>query len=62
MDSAPRAVPVVDRQPPENRFLLPGFGLALDYFPVAADIYGVKSRSLFPTALDDRDIEHGYIR
>lgn len=62
MDSPLRTVPVVERQPPEDRFLLPGFGLALDFFPVAADTYGVKNRSLFPTALDDRDIERGYIR
>ena len=44
----------------DNRFVLPGFGLPLDYAPVAKNIYGIESRSLFPTSMDDRDIEKGY--
>ncbi|KAJ5676107.1 hypothetical protein N7462_009004 [Penicillium macrosclerotiorum] len=42
------------------RFLLPGYGRPLDFAPVEKDIYGVESRSMFPSALDDRDIEKGY--
>ncbi|KAJ5167720.1 uncharacterized protein N7482_003314 [Penicillium canariense] len=41
-------------------FLLPGYGRPLDFAPVAKNIYGVESRSMFPSALDDRDIENGY--
>lgn len=44
----------------DNRFVLPGWGLPLDYAPMEKNIYGVENRSLFPTALDDRDIEKGY--
>lgn len=44
----------------EDRLLLPGYGRPLDYAPVEKDIYGVESRSMFPTALDDRDIENGF--
>lgn len=44
----------------DRRFTLPGFGLPLDYAPTAANIYGIEARSLFPTALDDRDIAKGY--
>ncbi|KAJ5335048.1 hypothetical protein N7452_007451 [Penicillium brevicompactum] len=42
------------------RFALPGFGRPLDYAPMEKNIYGVESRSMFPSALDDRDIEAGY--
>ncbi|KAJ5103872.1 Protein of unknown function DUF4246 [Penicillium argentinense] len=42
------------------RFLLPGFGRPLDWAPFEKNIYGVASRSMFPTAADDRDIENGY--
>lgn len=44
----------------DSRFILPGLGLPLDYAPMAKNIYGVETRSLFPTALDDRDIAKGY--
>jgi hypothetical protein len=43
------------------RLKLPGFGRPLDYAPTEKNIYGVHSRSLFPSALDDRDIEAGYV-
>lgn len=43
------------------RFALPGFGRPLDFAPTEKNIYGVESRSLFPSALDDRDIEAGYV-
>lgn len=39
---------------------LPGFKLPLDYAPSASNVYGVLNRSLFPSALDDRDIRQGY--
>lgn len=42
------------------RFHLPGYGRPLDYAPSEKNIYGVESRSMFPTAADDRDIENGY--
>lgn len=44
----------------DERFVLPGFGLPLDYAPTAKNIYGIEARSLFPTSLDDRDIAKGY--
>ncbi|KAJ5390862.1 uncharacterized protein N7496_001930 [Penicillium cataractarum] len=44
----------------DSRFILPGYGRPLDYAPVEKNIYGVESRSMFPSALDDRDIENGY--
>ena len=43
------------------RFALPGFNRPLDYAPMEKNIYGVESRSMFPSALDDRDIEAGYV-
>jgi hypothetical protein len=58
----PRSTPVLPPEPPEDRFVLPGFGLPLDFSPMSKDYYGIKHRSLFPTALDDRDIERGYIK
>ncbi|KAL1848062.1 hypothetical protein Plec18167_008758 [Paecilomyces lecythidis] len=45
----------------EERTKLPGYGLPLDYVPKAKNLYGVEVRSLFPTALDDRDIGNGYV-
>lgn len=39
---------------------LPGYKLPLDYSPMRSNVYGVLGRSLFPTALDDRDIQRGY--
>ncbi|KAJ5924407.1 hypothetical protein N7466_008594 [Penicillium verhagenii] len=42
------------------RFKLPGYGRPLDFYPVEKNIYGIESRSMFPSALDDRDIENGY--
>jgi hypothetical protein len=48
-------------QDPQDRCTLPGFGLPVDYSPEALNGYGVKTRSLFPTVLDDRDIDAGYI-
>lgn len=62
MQSSPYTVPL--RPPPkqEDCFTMPGFGLPLDYCPLAMDAYGIKHRALFPSALDDRDIEKGYIR
>lgn len=47
-------------QSQDSRFLLPGYGRPLDFYPVEKNIYGVESRSMFPSALDDRDIENGY--
>lgn len=44
----------------DDRFLLPGYGRPLDFAPVEKNIYGVESRSMFPSALDDRDIVNGY--
>lgn len=45
---------------PEERIRLPGYGLPLDYAPLETNVYGIQNRSLFPTALDDRDIQKGY--
>lgn len=42
--------------------MMPGFGLPLDFSPMTKDLYGIKHRSLFPSALDDRDIDRGYIK
>ncbi|KAJ5634832.1 hypothetical protein N7528_002674 [Penicillium herquei] len=47
-------------QSQDCRFLLPGYGRPLDFYPIEKNIYGVESRSMFPSALDDRDIENGY--
>lgn len=44
----------------DYRFYLPGYGRPLDYAPTEQNIYGVESRSMFPSAADDRDIENGY--
>ena len=44
----------------DYRFLLPGYGRKLDFYPVEKNVYGQECRSMYPTALDDRDIEHGY--
>lgn len=44
----------------DSRFLLPGYGKPLDFAPLEKNIYGVESRSMFPSALDDRDIEKGF--
>jgi hypothetical protein len=41
--------------------VLPGYGRPLDYAPFDKNIYGVESRSMFPSALDDRDIDNGYV-
>lgn len=57
-----RTEPVVPPKVQENRFQLPGYGLPLDYAPLAKDLYGVESKGLFPTALDDRDIGRGYVK
>ncbi|KAF4220993.1 hypothetical protein CNMCM8980_002871 [Aspergillus fumigatiaffinis] len=58
--SAPRQEPfVVVPKIQDNKFVLPGFGLSLDYAPMEQNIYGVQNRSLFPTSLDDRDIAKG---
>ncbi|OQE41765.1 hypothetical protein PENCOP_c004G03147 [Penicillium coprophilum] len=43
------------------RFALPGFNRPLDFAPIEKNIYGVESRSMFPSAADDRDIEAGYV-
>ncbi|CAL5865990.1 uncharacterized protein PFLUO_LOCUS197 [Penicillium psychrofluorescens] len=43
----------------DNRFLLPGFHRPLDFYPMEKNIYGIECRSMFPTALDDRDIQRG---
>ncbi|KAJ5542411.1 hypothetical protein N7535_004831 [Penicillium sp. DV-2018c] len=40
---------------------LPGFNRPLDFAPKKNNIYGVACRSMFPSALDDRDIEAGYV-
>ncbi|KAJ5290633.1 uncharacterized protein N7443_010886 [Penicillium atrosanguineum] len=42
------------------RLALPGFGRPLDFAPREQNIYGVESRSMFPSALDDRDIDYGF--
>ncbi|KAJ5648545.1 hypothetical protein N7490_004917 [Penicillium lividum] len=44
----------------DYRFKLPGYSRPLDYFPVEKNIYGIESRSMFPSVLDDRDIENKY--
>ncbi|KAJ5887575.1 hypothetical protein N7495_007616 [Penicillium taxi] len=41
------------------RFHLPGYGRPLDFAPMEKNVYGVEGRSMFPSALDDRDIERG---
>uniref|UniRef100_A0A093UQ58 Histone H2B n=1 Tax=Talaromyces marneffei PM1 TaxID=1077442 RepID=A0A093UQ58_TALMA len=61
MESPSKTAPKAKIQHPDDRFTLPGFGLRLDYTPEAMNGYGVRTRSLFPTVLDDRDIEAGYI-
>lgn len=61
MESPSTAAPKTKVQRPDDRLTLPGFGLRLDYTPKAMNAYGVRTRSLFPTVLDDRDIEAGYI-
>ncbi|CAI7651773.1 unnamed protein product, partial [Penicillium glandicola] len=45
----------------DTRFALPGFNRPLDFAPLEKNIYGVESRSMFPSALDDRDIQAGYV-
>ncbi|KAF3386324.1 hypothetical protein F1880_001250 [Penicillium rolfsii] len=44
----------------DSPFLLPGFGRPLDFAPLEKNIYGVESLSMFPTALDDRDIANQF--
>ena len=61
MESHSKTAPKAKVQDPDDRLTLPGFGLPLDYTPQAMNGYGVRTRSLFPTVLDDRDIEAGYI-
>lgn len=61
MESPSKTAPKAKVQDPDDRLTLPGFGLPLDYTPQAMNGYGVRTRSLFPTVLDDRDIEAGYI-
>lgn len=51
-----QAVPNTQTVLPE----LPGYMLPLDYAPIESNVYGVLNRSLFPSALDDRDIQKGY--
>jgi hypothetical protein len=51
---------LVARKSQDSRLILPGYGRRLDFAPVEKNIYGVESRSMFPTTLDDRDIENGY--
>jgi hypothetical protein len=48
-------------KPQDCHLKLPGFGQPLDYAPSEKNIYGIQSRSMFPSALDDRDIEAGYV-
>ncbi|KAL1968717.1 hypothetical protein VTN77DRAFT_1543 [Rasamsonia byssochlamydoides] len=60
-EAVPRSETVLPPSAPENRYKLPGFGLPLDYNPETKDAYGINHRSLFPSALDDRDIDRGYI-
>lgn len=45
----------------DTRFALPGFNRPLDFAPTEKNIYGIESRSMFPSALDDRDIQAGYV-
>ncbi|CAI7647214.1 unnamed protein product [Penicillium discolor] len=45
----------------DYRFALPGFNRPLDFAPMEKNIYGVESRSMFPSALDDRDIQAGHV-
>lgn len=52
--------PIIYRKNGDPPFLLPGYGRPLDYAPLEKNIYGIESRSMFPTALDDRDIVNGY--
>ncbi|KAI9931501.1 hypothetical protein MW887_010076 [Aspergillus wentii] len=59
--SIPRQEPFISvTRTQDDRGLLPGYGLPLDYAPMEKNIYGVHNRSLFPSALDDRDIQKGY--
>ncbi|EED15142.1 conserved hypothetical protein [Talaromyces stipitatus ATCC 10500] len=57
----PRTTPTVKGQQPNDRLTLPGVCLPLDFTPEAMNGYGVRTRSLFPSVLDDRDIEAGFI-
>lgn len=43
----------------EGRFNLPGWGLPIDWAPQEIDLYGIERTSLFPTAINDRDIAKG---
>lgn len=52
--------PIIYHKSEDPPFLLPGYGRPLDYAPFEKNVYGVESRSMFPTALDDRDIVNGY--
>jgi hypothetical protein len=61
MESTPRTPISTKIEQPDDHLALPGAGLPLDHTPEALNLYGVKTRSLFPTVLDDRDIERGYI-
>jgi hypothetical protein len=63
MQSAPRSVePCVGaHQKRDDRFDLPGIVLPLDHCPLALNAYGVKTSSLFPSGLNSRDIEYGYL-
>ncbi|KAK4867793.1 hypothetical protein LT330_006654 [Penicillium expansum] len=45
----------------DYRFALPGFNRPLDFAPMEKNVYGVESRSMFPSALDDRDIQAGFV-
>ncbi|KAJ5143732.1 Protein of unknown function DUF4246 [Penicillium bovifimosum] len=49
------------RSAEDARFSLPGFNRPLDFAPREKNIYGVECRSMFPSALDDRDIQAGHV-
>ncbi|KAJ5194245.1 Protein of unknown function DUF4246 [Penicillium cf. griseofulvum] len=59
-NSASEANFLNSRAQKDTRFALPGFNRPLDFAPMEKNIYGVECRSMFPSALDDRDIEAGF--
>ncbi|KAH8691133.1 hypothetical protein BGW36DRAFT_438627 [Talaromyces proteolyticus] len=63
METAPRVAEFCTstKEDQDDGFGLPGITLPLDYSPEALNAYGVSTRSLFPSSLDCRDIESGYI-
>lgn len=63
MDSATRSGETCTghHEKKDDRFDLPGVTLPLDYCPEALNAYGVRTEGLFPSGLNSRDIERGYL-